>query len=159
MIQVKSCYWAVCISVFVVSVMAIVTSPWLSYTFNLTHSLTGHFYIIYKGGKVTKGDLIAYRWQGGATYPPGTLFIKRVVGVAGDAVQRVGSTFWVNGQYIGDAKPFSKAGIPLHPAAPGVIPPHAYFVATMHPDSLDSRYALTGNVRQIDVIGRAYEIF
>lgn len=104
-------------------------------------------------------ELIAYRWHGGATYPAGTTFIKRVAGVAGDTVKRAGSAFWVNDQYIGTAKPFSKAGVPLQPAQEGVIGAGEYFVSTPNPNSLDSRYALTGNVKQAEVIGRAYEIF
>lgn len=155
----KRIYWTVCAGVFAVGALAAATTPWLDYTFNLTNSLPGTLYVIHKGGEVKKGELIAYRWHGGATYPAGTTFIKRVAGVAGDTVKRAGSAFWVNDQYIGTAKPFSKAGVPLQPAQGGVIGAGEYFVSTPNPNSLDSRYALTGNVKQAEVIGRAYEIF
>ncbi len=63
------------------------------------------------------------------------------------------------GQYVGPAKLFSKYGVPLQPANGGVIAAGEYFVATPNPNSLDSRYAMTGNVKSVDVIGRTYEIF
>lgn len=155
----KRIYWTVCAGMFSVAALAAATTPWLDYTVNLTNSLPGTLYVIHKGSEVKKGELIAYRWHGGATYPAGTTFIKSVAGVAGDTVKRAGNAFWVNDQYIGPAKPFSKAGVPLQPAQEGVVGEGEYFVSTPHPNSLDSRYALTGNVKQAEVIGRAYEIF
>jgi len=155
----KRIYWTVCASVFAVGALAVAASPWFGVTFNLTESLPGTLYVTHKGGEVKNGDLIAFRWHGGATYPAGTTFIKRVAGVAGDTVKRVDGTFWVNDQYVGIAKPKSKAGVPLTPAEAGAIPQGEYFVATPSPDSLDSRYALTGNIKQVAVIGRAYEVF
>lgn len=155
----KRIYWMVCAGVFAVGALGAAASPWLDFTVNLTYSLPGAFYVIRKGGEVKKGDLIAYRWRGGATYPAGTTFIKRVVGVTGEPVTRSGREVWVGNQYIGTAKPFSKAGVPLQPAQEGLIGTDEYFVATPHPNSLDSRYALTGNVKKAEVIGRAYAIF
>ena len=128
-------------------------------TENLSTSLDGHVYVHKRGAPVQKGDLVAYRWRGGATYPPGTTFIKRVVGVPGDVVKRVGNDYWVGDEHIGAAKPRSRAGVPLTPAAAGVIAPGEYFVATPNPDSLDSRYALSGNIKQVQVIGKAHELF
>ncbi|MCG1048712.1 MULTISPECIES: S26 family signal peptidase [Mycetohabitans] len=155
----KCLYLSLCAGIFGMSLLAVAAMPWLVFTINLTKSLPGTFYVIHKGGSLSKGDLIAYRWHGGATYPAGTTFIKRVAGVPGDTVKRDGTAFFVNDQYIGVAQPFSKAGVPLAPAKGGPIQPGEYFVATPNPDSLDSRYALTGNVKQVDVIGRAYEVF
>lgn len=128
-------------------------------TENMTASLNGHIYLHKVGAPFRRGDLIAYRWQGGATYPPGTIFIKRVVGVPGDEVRTDGRMFWIGERYIGFAKPVSRAGVPLTPAAGGTIPDGEYFVATGNPDSLDSRYALAGNVKRAQILGRAYELF
>ena len=128
-------------------------------TENLTSSLNGHIYLHKRDDPFARGDLIAYRWQGGATYPRGAIFIKQVVGMPGDRVRRIGNTFWVAGRYVGVAKPRSKAGVPLTPAVEGVIPAGEYFVASPHPDSLDSRYVLSGNIKRMAIIGRAYEIF
>ena len=82
-----------------------------------------------------------------------------MAGVAGDVVRRDGRAFWVNGQYIGIAKENTRNSSRLEAADDGVIGAGQYFVATPNPDSLDSRYALTGNIRQAAVLGRAYEIF
>lgn len=129
-------------------------------TENMTTSLNGHIYLIQKN-KVTinKGDLIAFHWRGGASYPAGTTFIKRVMGMQGDIVKQANNNFWVGNKYIGFAKPKSLIGVPLVPASEGVIPEDQYFVATPSPDSLDSRYALCGNVKKVEIIGKAYEIF
>lgn len=129
------------------------------FTENLTTSLNGYLYVHREGAPFERGDIIAYRWHGGATYPRGTIFIKRVVGMPGDQVRVEGDKVWVNDQFIGVAKPKSRAGVPLTPTAGGVIPAGEYFVATHNPDSLDSRYALSGNIKQFEVIGKAYEIF
>ncbi len=157
--NVKRIDWIVCISVWVIGASAWAAAPWFTLTVNLTRSLPGTLYLIHRGGTFKKGDLVAYRWQGGATYPAGVMFIKRVVGMPGESVRRAGVTFWVNHRRIGEAKPHSKAGLPLAPASAGVIPASEYFVATPHPDSLDSRYALAGNVKRSEIIGRAYAIF
>lgn len=128
-------------------------------TESLSTSLDGHIYVHRAGEAFAKGDLVAFRWHGGATYPAGTVFIKRVAGVPGDIVRRVDRDFWVGDQYVGRAKPVSRAGVPLEPAVGGVIPDGHYFVATPSADSLDSRYSLTGNIKGFEIIGRAHEIF
>lgn len=160
--QARRIYFRLSVVLGIVAVLLYVSSYWFIYTLNYTHSLPGTFYVIHKNAALKNGDLIAYRWQGGATYPAGSLFIKKVVGLPGDMVRKVDQSFWVNEQYIGTAKKQSKAGVTLLPAAEGTIPSNEYFVTTSHPDSLDSRYRFlrsNGNVRQQEVIGRAYEIF
>ncbi len=157
--NVKRLYGSVCLGILTMGVCAWAVTPWFTFTINLTQSLPGTLYLIHRGGAFKKGNLIAYRWHGGATYPAGVMFIKRVVGMPGESVRRAGATFWVNDQRIGEAKPQSRAGIPLAPAPAGVIPAGEYFVATPHPDSLDSRYALAGNVKRSEIIGRAYAVF
>lgn len=157
--KIKRAYLAACGVIGATGLGLWISTAWYSYTVNLTHSLPGVIYAIKKDEPVKKGDLVAFRWHGGATYPAGTTFIKVVAGAPGDVVKRVGNEFWVNDQYIGAAKPKSKAGVPLTPAEPGVIPEGQMFVATPSPDSLDSRYALTGNVKTYEVIGKAYAIF
>ncbi|QKM57774.1 signal peptidase I [Burkholderia glumae] len=149
------------------SILAVVVhslTPWYGLTFNMTTSLPGTLYFIRKGAYQWPlhphlGDTIAFTWHGGATYPPGVVFIKHVAGLPGDVVRVRGRDVWVNQTYIGYAKPRSLAGIALFPTAAGVIPDGHYFVATPNPNSLDSRYALAGTVPLADIIGEAYEIF
>jgi len=126
---------------------------------NLTSSLNGHVYVYKVGEPWQKGDLVAYRWKGGFGYPAGATFIKIVAGVPGDVVKREDRTFLVGNQYIGVAKVKAKNGKPMEAAAGGVIQPGEYFLSTPHPDSLDSRYAVSGNVKQMHIIGMAREIF
>lgn len=126
---------------------------------NLTGSLDGHIYVYKQGEPFKKGDTVAYRWHGGFNYAPGSIFIKKVTGEPGEEVKRHGRAFYVGGQYIGLAKTNARTGEPLEAAAGGLIPDAEYFLATPSPDSLDSRYAATGNVKAREIIGKAYELF
>lgn len=144
----------------IVATIAWSTTPWYALTFNMSTSLPGTLYLIRKGlFRPSIGDTIAFRWHGGATYPAGLTFIKHVAGLPGDVVRVSGRNVWVNSTYVGYAKPFSLAHIPLFPTAAGVIPAGHYFVATPNPDSLDSRYSIAGTVPQSAIVGEAYEIF
>ena len=145
--------------VLLVCAAAWASTLWFSVALNMSHSLPGTLYVIQKHGGFQRGDLAAYHWHGGAGYPRGTIFIKRVAGLPGDTVRRVDSAYWVDERAIGLAKPTSKAGRPLQPSASGVIAANDYFMATPHPDSLDSRYAISGNIPLSNFIGKAYEIF
>ena len=129
------------------------------FTENLTTSLDGHIYVYKPGEPFKKGDTVAYRWHGGFNYAPGSIFIKNVAGGPGDEIKRDGSAFFVGSQHIGVAKPKARTGEPLEAAAGGLIPEGEYFLATPSPDSLDSRYAVTGNVKQREIIGKAHELF
>jgi conjugal transfer pilin signal peptidase TrbI len=155
----KPLYLGVCAMVFIAALGAWLSTLYFDFTINMTQSLPGTLYVIHKGGSFEKNDLVAYRWPGGATYPTGAIFIKQVTGFPGDTVKRHDRLIWVNEQYIGMAKPVSKAGVPLSPASPGTIPKGTYFMSTPSPDSLDSRYAISGNVMQSAIIGKAYAIF
>ena len=159
MMKIKHAYLTFCAVFGMLAVGAWSSSAGLDYTINMTRSLPDTLYVIHKGGSFVKGDLVAYRWQGGATYPAGTVFIKQVTGMPGDMVKVEGRVVWINEQYIGLVKPLSKAGSPLTPANPGLIPAGSFFMSTPSPDSLDSRYAISGNVQQSAIIGKAYAIF
>ena len=41
----------------------------------------------------------------------------------------------------------------------GIIPDGRYYVAGSHPDSLDSRYRLTGWVGRQQIVGKAHRVF
>lgn len=130
---------------------------------NLTDSLPDRLYLIQKGVKPSLNDFAAFQYQGGGPYAPGTRFIKIVKGVEGAQVVANESDsgfrdFYVNGSYVGRAKPRSRYGTPLSPGPTGTIPANHYYMSAPNPDSLDSRYALVGWVDEKYVIGRAIAI-
>lgn len=131
---------------------------------NVTHSLPQTLFLIEKKNlTVTRGDYMAFRWVKGGPIPNGIVVIKKVVGVAGDSVhhRQMKDGLWVeiNGKAISLIKPFAQNGAVLIPGTTGLIPEKHYFVHAPHPDSLDSRYALTGFVSDTQMVGRAIPLF
>jgi len=126
---------------------------------NTSPSLPHRLYVILKQSHPVKGALVAFRWHGGGPYRPGVTFVKILAGIPGDTVTRIDRDFFVNGRPVGTAKPRSRSGAPMHLGPQGILPPGLYYVYAPHPDSLDSRYALTGWIAQPQIIGRAYAIF
>ena len=126
---------------------------------NVTESLPARFFLIHRGEQVGRGDYVAFRWSGGGAYPAGATFIKMIAGMPGDVVTQVDRDYFVNCYPVGKAKPTSRQGNALEPGPIGTLPEDAYYVRAPHPDSLDSRYALTGWVSQAQIIGRAHALF
>ncbi len=126
---------------------------------NTSPSLPHRFFLIHKGELPQRGQFVAFRWPGGGPYPAGVTFVKVIAGMAGDAVTRAGRDFFVNGCHVGQAKAVSRQGVPLDLGPTGVLPAGRYYVRAPHPDSLDSRYRLTGWVEEEQIIGRAYALF
>lgn len=128
-------------------------------TINLTDSLPGTIFLIDKRAFPSEGELLAFRWANDWPYPKGSIFVKRLSGLPGAIVSAHGSRYFVDGREIGIAKAKSKSGVVLKPGPIGVIPPGHYFVSADHPDSLDSRYALTGWVAEDQILGKASRVF
>lgn len=131
---------------------------------NVTHSLPQTLFLIEKKNhNVTRGDYMAFRWVNGGPIPNGIVVIKEVVGVAGDCVhhrqKKDGLWVEINGKAISLIKPFARNDSVLIPGSTGVIPEKHYFVHAPHPDSLDSRYALTSFVNHAQMVGRAIPLF
>ena len=137
---------------------------WLAFSrsymlaFNLTESLPGTVFLISKKTFPEAGDFVAFRWEQNWPYPQGSIFVKRLTGLPGAHVTVQGRSFFVDGRAMGMAKERARSGANLVPGPVGVIPDDRYFVAGEHPDSLDSRYQLTGWVKRDQVIGRAYRL-
>ena len=127
--------------------------------FNLTESLPGTLFLIQKDTLPNRGDLVAFRWQANWPYPQGSLFVKRLIGVPGSIVSANGRDFLVDGHPVGRAKDRARTGEALDIGSVGTIPEAHYYVAGEHPDSLDSRYRLTGWVARQQIVGRAHRIF
>ncbi len=126
---------------------------------NASPSLPHRFFLIHKGESPQRGHYVAFRWHGGGPYPAGVTFVKVIAGMAGDAVTREDREYFVNGTFVGKAKTVSRQGLPLEPGPTGVLPAGRYYVQAPHPDSLDSRYKLTGWISETQIIGRAYALF
>lgn len=137
----------------------LVLIPFIGIHITVTESMPGHVYLILKHAAIRKGDVIEYRWHGGGPYPAGTLMLKYLAGVPGDLVTVAGRTYAINGVPMGMAKTHSRKGLVLDGGPMGRIPAGRYYVFAPHPDSLDSRYALTGWIAAGQFVGRAYEIF
>lgn len=125
---------------------------------NATQSLPNWAFILEKKLPPQRGDLVFFD-------PPLSpllvahfgahpdLFAKRVYGVAGDRVTRVGRRFFVNGRQVALAKLVSTRGEPLALGPTGLIPAGCYFVGTPHKDGFDSRYAAIGWICRDRVLG------
>jgi conjugal transfer pilin signal peptidase TrbI len=126
---------------------------------NASPSLPYRLFLIHKGEMPGRGDFVAFRWAGGGPYPAGVTFIKVLAGIPGDEVTRDAQGFHVNGTPVGRPKPVSRHGQVLEPGPTGRIPESRYYVQAAHPDSLDSRYRLTGWIHASQIIGRARALF
>lgn len=113
--------------------------------------------LVLKNGLVPdRGELVAFHPGPNRFYPADSLFVKRLVGLPGDAVTYDGNTFFLNGEPVATTKPRAKDGSRLIPGPTGVLPDCRYFVATEHPDGYDSRYSDIGWVSCGQIVGRAY---
>jgi conjugal transfer pilin signal peptidase TrbI len=146
-----------------VYLLAALAAAWFDAHFtvalNVTESLPVRLFLIHRGEQPGRGDYVAFRWLGGGPYPAGATFIKEIAGMSGDVVTQVERDYFVNGRAVGRAKPLSLQGLTLEPGPTGTLPDGTYYVRSTHPDSLDSRYGLTGWVSQAQIIGRAHALF
>ncbi|MFZ2525166.1 MAG: signal peptidase I [Candidatus Ferrigenium altingense] len=126
---------------------------------NLTESLPGTIFLIEKGVMPQRGELVAFRWEANWPYPHGCVFVKKLVGLPGSVVSAQGRDFFVDGHPVGRAKELARSGETLEIGPRGKIPEGHYYVAGSHPDSLDSRYRLTGWVGRNQIVGKAHQIF
>ena len=149
--------WAIAYMLLIVA--AAVFQAHYGFALNASPSLPTRFFLIDKGELPQRGEYIAFRWLGGGPYPAGVTFVKIVAGMAGDTVTRADRDYFVNGTHVGQAKTVSRQGMPLELGPTGVLPAGRYYVRAPHPDSLDSRYRLTGWVKEEQIIGRAYALF
>jgi conjugal transfer pilin signal peptidase TrbI len=152
--------WVIAALVVVICLLMLLCwQPRYQFGLNAGQSLPGRLYLIERDRWPERGDLVAFRWNGGGPYPSGVTFVKQVTGVPGDRVVHHHNQVWVHGQPIGGIKTHARDGSPLDPGPTGTVPDGHWFVSTPHPDSLDSRYALTGWIARGQLIGRAHALF
>ncbi len=123
---------------------------------NTTESVDHHFFLLKKKAVSKIYDYIVFKKTSQGVLPDNTLFIKKVMGSAGDEITHDKNKLFVNGVYLGDIKTKSKEGQPLSAGFVGVIPSNYFFVGTIHPDSFDSRYAQMGLIHESEIIAVAY---
>ena len=138
---------------------AVLFQHYFMFGVNASPSLPVGLFLIHKGTLPAHGHYVAFRWAGGGHHPAGTTFVKVIAGIPGDVVTRIDRDFFINGTRVGRAKAFSRHGVPLEPGPTGILPAGHYYVRAPHPDSLDSRYRLTGWISDAQIIGRAYALF
>lgn len=133
-------------------------------SYNLSESLEGTIFLVERGVLPDRGEFAEFFYNGDGIYQRGTVFIKIAAGIGGDIVatqpiadQR--TSVAVNGRFVGNAKPYSRTGIPLKPTHTHIIKNGHYYMAATHPDSFDSRYAVFGEVTDQQIIGRAVRLF
>lgn len=127
---------------------------------SMSESLPSSVFLIVLGDTPSKvGDYIAFEWQRDQFYTPDWIFVKRVAGIGGQKVIVEGRSVFVDGKAVGYAKVRSRKGVPLEAIEPSVIPDGYFYAAAPHPDSLDSRYKVTGFIGPGRIIGKAYAIF
>lgn len=159
-------------------VAVLLLQTFLRVDINYTDSLPDHVFITVKGWKtgLKHGDYVTYGFPTAnsvSLFRKGDHMVKRVAGVEGDEIRmREDGEFFVlyrgattllpdelGNDSLGKAKPYSMTGRPLQAGPVGVIPPGHFYVHAPHRDSLDSRYAMVGWIRESDVIGRTFPIF
>jgi conjugal transfer pilin signal peptidase TrbI len=150
---------ATVLSLLLLLLAALLFNSCFSFGLNASPSLPHTLYLIHKGTTVKRGDYVAFHWHGGGLHPAGVTFVKIMAGLPGDTVTETNRQFFVNGHPVGTAKQQSRKGAPLAIGPVGSIPSGRFYVMAPHPDSLDSRYRLTGWISQSQIIGRAYALF
>lgn len=126
---------------------------------NVTDSLPHTVFWIKKGALPTTQDkYLVFKKEGNKRYGNSS-FVKCIGGRANDLIIESNNEYFINGNYLGTAKAFSKDGEPTEKTLPGIIPKGHYFVYSLHKDSYDSKYKEVGLIAASDVIGVAYPIF
>lgn len=128
---------------------------------NFTESLPYSVFLIIKDSKheIKANDYVSFEWQSNTFYPQGLHFVKQIKGVPGDEVRLVDRKFYIGDEGLGYSKPVAKNGMLLTAGLTGTIPKDHFYVYAPHPDSLDSRYAITGWVSLAHIEGRAIPLF
>lgn len=99
------------------------------------------------------GDWIQFQPNLDTPWP----YIKQIVGQAGDEIEvDENRNVSVAGKLIGQAKKRARTGRPVAPIASGIIPQGYVFVAGLHKDSHDSRYAEIGLINISSLLGKLW---
>jgi conjugal transfer pilin signal peptidase TrbI len=125
---------------------------------NTSESLPNWAFFIDRTRVPQRGDFVVFtppltalvRAHFGAHPAP---FAKRVLGMPGDRVARMGNDVLINEKVVAQIKARTRQGEVLEPGPTGIIPPHCYFLGSNHKDGFDSRYAAIGFVCAPRIVG------
>lgn len=93
-------------------------------------------------------------------YTEKELIIKRVIGLPGETVRIKDGIIYIDGEEIRDVKGLSEPKEAGLAASDVVLADDEYFVLGDNRDeSIDSRFAEIGNIRQKDIIGKAQLVY
>lgn len=131
---------------------------------NMTESLPQTLFLIDKEDHaLARNDYFAFRWTQGGPIPNGIIVVKQIKGVTGDVIgQRIidkNAYITINDEPVAKLKARARNGDVLVPIRPTQLTRGEFFAYAPHPDSLDSRYALTGVIKASQIVGRAYPLF
>jgi len=125
--------------------------------FNMTESLEGTVYLVFRGDVPTTDQIIAFKSPETRFYPE-MMFLKIVKGRSGDTLSWDDQTILINGESLGLAKTVSKDGASMDKTPATTIGKGQFFTWTPHPDSFDSRYIDIGLVDSTRLVGRAVRL-
>ena len=142
----------------VLAVFALFAGAWLLLVsrvyVNASWSDEAWGYVIVPLGTPEQGDIVIFDPPAdlGASAP----YLKTVLGLPAARIEvDADRGIWIDGEYFGRAKPFSRDGRALAPIETVTIPPAHYYLHADHADSHDSRYAEIGLVPRERILGRA----
>ncbi len=129
----------------------------ISFCINVSESLPQRFFILKREpADIPSGSYVVFlqTFEGKEQR-----LIKQVLGKFQDHIQVESDNVWINEQWVGRAKTYSKTGKALNPIKPQRVPQNYFFVAGTHLDSFDSRYQEFGLLSRDRIIARAYPLF
>jgi conjugal transfer pilin signal peptidase TrbI len=147
-------YWSV-----LLIPLAWILSNHFGIVINLSKSLPQKVWIIHLHKIPKRGDYVVFKAPPQTGLSPKITLLKQVRGVPGDVVQNLYGHFFINNEYIAQAKSHSLKGEPLEPGFEGRLKEGEYYVHSPHPDSFDSRYAAMGLIHGDTIVGVAYALW
>ncbi len=139
--------------------IAVCFNSYLFPVVNIGHSLPGFLYFVSTTHAPSKGDVIAFIPPKNIKHYKHIKFLKILAGVEGDVVTFHGLKFFINGEYMGEAKEKTSENLSLEIIGSKVIEKNKVFVFSPHKDSYDSRYKEINTIDRSCIVGTAYRLF
>lgn len=129
------------------------------YAINLSESLPQKVWLVHLHKTPKRGDYVVFSAPPQTGLGRDSTLIKQVRGVPGDVVQNMYGHFFINDEYLAQAKSHSLTGKPLIPGFEGRLKKGEFYVHSPHPDSFDSRYKAMGLIHADTILGVAYALW